>query len=99
MTKISFSFLGVINTELSRHLAGPFFRCGYAIAGYVIKTPFYGAQTTLYCALEPSLENQSGNYYSDCKKKRPSINAQNEEDQKKLWDISEEAVGLKVPLN
>ena len=89
----------MIRTELNRHLQGLFFRCIFTIANYVIKTPFYGAQTTLYCALEPSLKNESGNYYSDCKKKRPSRKAQNEDDQKRLWDISEETVELKVSLN
>ena len=89
----------MIQTELNRHLQGPFFRCIFAIANSVIKTPFYGAQTTLYCALEPSLENESGNYYSDCKKKSPSRKALNEDDQKRLWDISEETVELKVSLN
>ena len=91
--------LGVISTELGRHLKGPIFACFFAIAKLLIKTPFHGAQTTLYCALEPSLENESGNYYSDCKRKTPSRNARNEDDQKRLWDISEEVVGLKVPLN
>ena len=94
-----FHILGVISTELGRHLKGPIFACLFAIAKFLIKTPFHGAQTTLYCALEPSLENESGNYYSDCKKKIPSRNARNEDDQKRLWDISEEVVGLKVSLN
>ena len=46
--------LGVISTELGRHLKGPIFACFFAIAKFLIKTPFHGAQTTLYCALEPS---------------------------------------------
>ena len=80
-------------------MKGPIFGCFFAIAKLLIKTPFHGAQTTLYCSLEPSLENESGNYYSDCKRKTPSRDARNEDDQKRLWDISEEVVGLKVPLN
>jgi len=90
---------GVIDTELTRHLTGPFFACLCGFTKLLIKTPFYGAQTTLYCALEPTLENESGKYYSDCKKKNPTRKAQNEDDQKRLWDISEEVVGLKIPLN
>ena len=89
---------GAISTELNRHL-GPVVAVLYGIGKHFIKTPFHGAQTTLYCALETSLENESGHYYSDCRKQRPSRNALNEEDQKKLWDLSEEIVGLKVPLN
>ena len=30
-----------------------------------------GAQTTLYCVLDDQLENESGEYYSDCSKEKP----------------------------
>ena len=59
------------------------------------KTPFHGAQTTLYCCLEDKIEHESGYYYTSCAKVDPSRDAQNEEDAKKLWDISETLVGLK----
>ena len=59
------------------------------------KSPFYGAQTTLYCALDDAIECESGMYYSDCARKNPSNGALNKEDQKRLWDISEEMVGIK----
>ena len=88
----------MIATELGRHLPS-WFACFFVLMKFFIKTPFHGAQTTLYCALEPQLENESGKYYSDCKEKTPSRNAQNKEDQKRFWDMSEEIVGLKVPLN
>ena len=74
---------------------GCLFNCCFTLMGFFIKTPFHGAQTTLYCALEPSLENESGKYYSDCRQKTPSRNARNEQDQKRFWDLSEEIVGLK----
>ena len=66
-----------------------------SILKYVLKTPFHGAQTTLYCALDESIKNDSGKYYSDCAKKKPSKDARNEEYQNRLWELSEEAVGLK----
>ena len=59
------------------------------------KTPFHGAQTTLYCCLEDKIEHESGYYYTSCAKVDPSRDAQNEEDAKKLWDISETLAGLK----
>ena len=66
-----------------------------ALLKYVLKTPFHGAQTTLYCALDEGITNDSGKYYSDCAEKRPSKDARNEEYQKRLWQISEKAVGFK----
>ncbi len=57
---------GVIQTELGRHffpalslwkrlLSMPFF--------FFLKTPWQGAQTTIYCAVDESLQNTSGLYY------------------------------------
>ena len=87
---------GVVNTELQRHsdqtwsLLGIFtrlFKCCF-------KTPNQGAQTTLYCVLEDSIEDDSGMYYVDCKQKRPHRRAEVEEDQKRLWSLSEKMVGI-----
>ena len=87
---------GVIATELSRNLHTYWFlRAMKPIFNFVAKTPFYGAQTTLYCALDDAIECESGMYYSDCVQKSPSAAALNKEDQKKLWTISEEMVGIK----
>jgi retinol dehydrogenase-12 len=65
------------------------------IVSFVWKTPFYGAQTTLYCTLNDTIECESGNYYSDCAIATPSAQAQDESSQKKLWELSEKLVGLK----
>lgn len=53
---------GVVQTELWRHLSSPeqFF---ITIAKPFTKTSVQGAQTTIYCAVEPSLEKESGGYY------------------------------------
>ena len=63
---------GVIATELTRHFEGmALFRCFKPLIAWVIKTPFHGAQTTLYCCLEEKLSAVSGLYYSDCAERRP----------------------------
>merc|ERR1719322_175634 len=88
---------GVINTELTRHFENSYpilFRILGPIYQNVIKTPFHGAQTTLYCCLDDKLSSQSGKYYSDCAEKRPIRPALVKEDQEKLWKISAELVGL-----
>ena len=59
------------------------------------KTPFHGAQTTIYCCVEDKIEGESGYYYESCTRTNPSRDAQNEESAKKLWEISEKLVGLK----
>lgn len=86
---------GVINTDISRDIEAtipylssivfPFF-------SYVAKTPFYGAQTTLYCLLDDKISSQTGMYYSDCQEKRPHPSAMAENDQEKLWVLSEAMV-------
>lgn len=88
---------GVIRTELGRHffptlalwkrvLLMPFFR--------MIKSPWEGAQTTIYCAVDESLASSSGLYYSDCAVKKPAPQALNDAAAKKLWDLSASMVGL-----
>jgi len=89
---------GIISSELWRHQKpkGAMGSVLQAPFNYFMKTPFLGAQTTLYCALEPSIANETGLYYSDCAVASPSPVALSEDDQKRLWDISEETVGLKI---
>jgi retinol dehydrogenase-12 len=60
----------------------------------IVKTPESGAQTSLYCCLEESIAEDSGKYYSDCREKTPSAQAQNMEDAKRLWDLSEKLTNL-----
>jgi len=56
---------GVIATELGRHIQARNYlvRYSYKIVQYLIKTPKAGAQTTLYCALDPEVEQHSGEYF------------------------------------
>ena len=66
---------------------------------FVVKTPYNGAQTTIYCALDKGLEDKSGSYFSDCKEKRPNPISDTIEDQDKLWRLSEKAVGINTKSN
>lgn len=60
----------------------------------VLKSPKSGAQTTIAVALDPDLENVTGKYFSDCKIKKESQNAQNDEIALWLWKKSEVLTGL-----
>ncbi|NWL76606.1 SDR family oxidoreductase [Pseudomonas taiwanensis] len=79
---------GVVATNVWRALPAP--------AAWLVKqfmrSESDGAATTLYCATEPTLTNQSGQYYVDCKEAEPSAVAQDVALAAKLWELSQEWV-------
>ena len=58
------------------------------------QTPEEGAQTTIYLALEDGIDEHNGEHFEDCKRVKPYCGAKDDEKRKKLWEISEEMVGL-----
>ncbi|XP_010878929.1 retinol dehydrogenase 13 isoform X2 [Esox lucius] len=91
---------GVIRTELGRHLwpsmalwkrlvAQPFMM--------LIKSPWEGAQTTIYCSVDEKEASNTGLYYSDCAPKEAAPQAQDEEAARRLWELSASMVGLSKP--
>lgn len=89
---------GIVRTNITRYiwLQKPFLR---PIFYLYLKAPLfkdaeYGAQTIIYCAVEKSLEYESGKYYSDCARKQLSGQALDDGLAKKLWEMSEQMVGL-----
>ncbi|XP_022915006.2 retinol dehydrogenase 13-like [Onthophagus taurus] len=89
---------GVITTELGRHLDDVYFRglrwIWRSIMWVFLKSPEQGAQTTIYCAVDEEIAKETGLYYSDCKRKKPAMQARNLDDAKKLWEVSLKMVGL-----
>ncbi|XP_054475470.1 retinol dehydrogenase 13-like isoform X1 [Anoplopoma fimbria] len=88
---------GIIRTELGRHFWPkiPLWkRVLFTPLMFLIKTPTEGAQTTIYCAVEESLQDESGLYYSDCAPKSAAPQGLDDEAAKKLWDLSASMVGL-----
>lgn len=90
---------GVVRTELMRYM----YENILLKIGLTIMWPVYcvftknveqGAQTSLYCALEDHEKLINGQYYSDCKPKKPRSDAENNEKMMKLWTISEKLVKL-----
>jgi len=91
---------GAVVTELGRHLSlankipvGLFHLLGYL---FPMKTSLQGAQTSLYACLDPELESHSGEYLADCRIKY-NVNplACDDESARRLWEVSEQLVGLK----
>jgi len=86
---------GVVRTELTRYVMPHWLNSIFAsTVGQIMKTPEEGAQTSLYCALAPGLEEKSGLYFADCKVREPNPLAKDPENAKKLWEISAKLVGL-----
>uniref|UniRef100_H3D810 Retinol dehydrogenase 12, like n=1 Tax=Tetraodon nigroviridis TaxID=99883 RepID=H3D810_TETNG len=84
---------GVVQTDLWRHLSGPE-QFLMRFAKPFSKNSVQGAQTTIYCAVEPSLEKESGGYYSDCAPASCSAAAKNDDLAQKLWELSCQLLSL-----
>ncbi|XP_034998956.2 retinol dehydrogenase 12, like isoform X1 [Hippoglossus stenolepis] len=78
---------GVVQTDLWRHLSGPQQFVMKMVSPFT-KDSVQGAQTTIYCAVEPSLEKESGGYYSDSAPANCSAAGKDDDVAQKLWDLS-----------
>jgi len=92
---------GVVKTEIYRHIVNIWIvKIIYAlltpIFWYFFRTPKEGAQTSLLCALEDFDKLEGGSFYENCKVKKPSKAAQNMENARKLWEVSEKLIRSKV---
>lgn len=88
---------GVVRTEVFRHLEkwiGPLKYPIWVLAWPFIKTSSEGAQTSIYCAVDESLANETGKYYVDCRETETAPHGADDEMAEKLWKISEKLVGL-----
>ena len=60
------------------------------------KTPAQGAETSIYVATAPELENTSGRYFADSKEHQPTSAARDAGAARRLWNQSCEWVGVTV---
>jgi retinol dehydrogenase-12 len=81
---------GIVASNVWRSIPGPF----AAIAKLFMMSEEDGAKTTLHCATSPAAETETGLYYNSSAVKEPNPLAHDEALAKKLWDKSEEWVGL-----
>lgn len=86
---------GVVKTEIMRDNSGFVAWIDRIIFKLFAKNPWEGAQTQIYLAVSPEVETVSGRLFADCKLKAMSTTAQDQELAKKLWEKSEQFVGLK----
>lgn len=90
---------GVIETELLRHqtiLSNTVVKMLLKpITWLFLKPVKMGAQTTIMCAVEPSLEKESGKYYLECQESKHVLDITRDRDvAKRLWEVSEKLTGL-----
>ncbi|XP_023127127.2 retinol dehydrogenase 12-like [Amphiprion ocellaris] len=78
---------GAVKTDLQRHVSGPMYLIMMFIRPF-FKTAVQGAQTTIYCAVEPSLENETGQYYGDCARTSCCDAGKDDDLAQKLWELS-----------
>ncbi|KAK2140137.1 hypothetical protein LSH36_1471g00003 [Paralvinella palmiformis] len=83
---------GTVNTDLYRYSLP--FQVAMFLASPFIKDTYHGARTSIYCAIEPGLEKNSGEYFSDCAATQPSAEARDVNVAKRLWDMSIDLVKL-----
>lgn len=67
--------------------------------GFTFQTPWEAAQTSIYLAVSPEVENVTGKYFCDCRQKQPSKCSQDPELAKRLWLESEKLVKYSLPDN
>lgn len=89
---------GVVYTEIARHAQRFLQLLGAIIAPIFLKTPSQGAQTSVYCAVQEGIEEQSGEYFSDCSVRKTTEKSRDEELANKLWDLSENMTKVEFPL-
>ncbi|KAK1132703.1 hypothetical protein K0M31_014084 [Melipona bicolor] len=84
---------GIVRTEIMRHMEIYQRRLGKwlvdSLTWIFIKTPRKGAQPVLFVALDPSLDNVTGDYFVNNKIAEVSNEAKNDKIAKWLWAVSE----------
>ncbi|XP_077365637.1 retinol dehydrogenase 12 isoform X3 [Festucalex cinctus] len=84
---------GVVQSDLWRH-QHQCIQVAVKIFRVFTKTTVEGAQTTIYCAVQPGLESQSGAYFSDCAPARCSRSASDDDLAQELWESSCNMLGI-----
>lgn len=80
---------GMVNTELKRHLnkIQQFFLKW--LNKMILISPELGAQTSLYCAFDERVSNQTGHYYANCSRVEKLFpHVTDDSDSAKLWELS-----------
>ncbi|CAG2176468.1 unnamed protein product [Oppiella nova] len=90
---------GPIKTDMSRNMANKSQKAIYdTMTSMLYLRPEMGCQTTLYCALEERLDNESGLYYNNCRQDPLWANGTDDKSAERLWNLSSDWVQLEDHL-
>lgn len=84
---------GIVDTEIIRHMS--FFNSTFSaiflkpFMWMFVKSPQQGARTTVYIALEESLQGVSGKYFNNCAEDEVAPQAKDDTVAQWLWAVSE----------
>ncbi|MEK5395305.1 short-chain dehydrogenase [Paenibacillus sp. VTT E-133280] len=85
---------GAVGTNIGVNRETGFGKSILKLLSYFFLTPEQGADTAIYLATEPDLQEVTGQYYYRRKIKQLSPRAQNRQEAERLWLWSQEQVGL-----
>ena len=85
---------GMVATDFGREYTGLTGLMANRFWRPFMKSPARGADTVVYLASSPEVEEVSGRYFANRKARRPSRASRNLKLARRLWEVSEELVGL-----
>ncbi len=83
---------GTVATRFAQNNGG-FYRFGTRLIAPFIRTPAKGAETSVYLCASPEVTGVSGQYFSDKRAKSPAKFAQDDDDARRLWEVSAQMTG------
>ena len=85
---------GVTRTAFGAEDQARFYAATGGIARPFMRSPERGADTVVWAASAPELDGVTGGYFHDRRPKRSSKRSLDETTAKRLWQVSEELVGI-----
>jgi NAD(P)-dependent dehydrogenase (short-subunit alcohol dehydrogenase family) len=85
---------GFVSTGFGKNNPGFFMKIMGVVVLLFARSPEKGAETSIYLASAPEVQNITGNYFADCKVTQPAPQASDRAVARKLWDVSAEMVHL-----
>lgn len=89
---------GAVSTSLGSQNGGIASRVMPLLLKPFFKSPAQGAETTIYLCTSDSVADTTGEYFVNCKPRRPKPWARDDEAAKRLWQVTEESVGFQFPV-